>query len=98
MTAEPVTDLRVCYRSSGTVAEACGITYRQLDYWVRCGYLHPVHRGGSGHDRLWPYEEIATAVRMGLLVAAGLTPRGAHAVTRAGRCDQVLEILKEVGL
>ena len=32
-----------------------GITYRQLDYWARCGYVTSIEQpfDGSGHPRRW---------------------------------------------
>lgn len=85
---------------SETIARQCGITYRQLDYWVRAGYLHPVPMGGkeraepvdggTGNWRDWPNEELRMAREMGLLVAAGLIPEVAHRVARNRRTGRVL--------
>ena len=51
-----------------------GITYRQLDYWTRCGYLTPVHKPtpGSGHPRIYPLDQVDLAREMGRLIAAGI--------------------------
>jgi hypothetical protein len=63
-----------------------GATYRQLDYWVRCGYLHegvryaqhtdrPLPEGaiaGSGSTRDWPAAEVEVARRMVRYTRAGL--------------------------
>lgn len=61
--------------SSGVTQDA-GITYRQLDYWVRKGFLRPAVRwgdpAGKGHGRIWPPQEVAIAGRMARLLAAGL--------------------------
>lgn len=71
-------------------ARAAGITYRQLDYWARMGYLRPTGNGrGSGYWRKWPYEERRIAVVMARLVNAGVAvPVSAsaarEAVDRAG--------------
>jgi MerR HTH family regulatory protein len=56
-----------------------GITYRQLDYWARQGYLKPGRRANrrgraatSGVFRVWPAAEVEIARRMGRLARAGL--------------------------
>lgn len=88
----------ICYRKhrkAGTLVDwptqtptrACpevpGLSYRQLDYWVRVGYLRPGNpTGGSGTVRSWPDDELAVAQTMARLVAAGLTVAAAHMVAR----------------
>jgi len=38
------------------------LTYRQLDYWTRTGYLKAtMPKPGSGHVRTWSDEELAVA-------------------------------------
>ena len=70
------------FRSPDAVRLA-GITYRQLDYWTRQGWLCPgVNFQGSGSNREWPPGEIEIARRMGLLVAAGFRPEHAAALAR----------------
>lgn len=61
-----------------------GITYRQLDYWVRKGYLRPEGEAspGTGIARQWPAAELDIARRMGRLVAAGFPPERAAAFAR----------------
>jgi hypothetical protein len=56
-----------------------GITYRQVDYWTRLGWLKPENPvAGSGVSRRWPAFEVEVARRMGRLAAAGLgIPRAA---------------------
>lgn len=45
--------------SSRQAAEIVGITYRQLDNWVRNRVVVPSHgSSGSGHHRLWTWEEV----------------------------------------
>jgi len=64
------------------VAKRSGITYRQLDYWTRKGWLR-ASRGtampGSGHQRAYTEHEAQVATRMGRLVHDGVSPeRAAH--------------------
>lgn len=62
------------------VLERTGATYRQLDYWIRAGYLHPLRRRGgegTGSPRVWPDAE-----RMAILACAGLTLPAAHHAAR----------------
>jgi hypothetical protein len=61
---------------------ALGVTYRQLDYWTRRGYLNPGGNPGYGHPRTWPPGELAVAERMARAVRAGLTPYAAHRAAR----------------
>lgn len=63
------------------------VSYRQLDFWVRQGYLRPGDHPmpGSGKVRSWPTGEVAVARLMGRLVKAGLTPAAAHRVARGDR-------------
>lgn len=98
MTSPQVPAPPVCQRCSAPVetdVELCvlclcadlGITYRQLDYWSRLGYLRPVRlergRGeGSGSPRVWPPAELHVARLMGRLTAAGIQPSLAAVVAR----------------
>lgn len=71
-------------------ADELGVTYRQLDYWTRKGYLLPTMTSGrgSGHRRTWPDEEVWIARTMGRLVAAGIEPAvAASAARRAQRLE-----------
>lgn len=63
-----------------------GITYRQLDHFVRQGYLKPSHDGGSGHPREWTRAELDVARLMGRLSAVGIRLETAHRVARSGQC------------
>jgi hypothetical protein len=64
------------------VPEIPGVTYRQLDYWARQGYLRPSASRGSGVSRLWPRAEVKVAWTMSRLVAAGIPPSVAARVAR----------------
>lgn len=64
---------------------ATGISYRQLDYWVRRNWLKPGNaQAGSGMARLWPESELSVALLMGRMVVAGIPADVAHQVARAG--------------
>ncbi len=43
----PSADPKVGYRGTSAAA-ACGISYRQLDYWDRTGLVQPSVRGAAG--------------------------------------------------
>jgi DNA-binding transcriptional MerR regulator len=80
---------------SESVARACGITYRQLDYWVRRGWVRPEEPlPGQGRPREWPAAELNIARQMGLLIAAGFNAEAAHQVARDGRALDVLGALR----
>jgi hypothetical protein len=60
-----------------------GITHRQLDHWVRQGYLAPVVAApGTGNSREWLPIEIEIGRRMARLVAAGFVPERAAVIAR----------------
>lgn len=70
-------------RRSFWVMNEAGISYRQLDVWVRNGHLHPGStNGGSFADRVWPESEALIAVEMGRLTRAGFTVYAAARVAR----------------
>lgn len=65
------------------VREAAGVTYRQLHYWTRSGWIHPTNPGcGSGRRYEYSDDEARVAVRMGRLVRAGLSPEPASVAAR----------------
>lgn len=69
---------------SDTLVEACACTYRQIDYWVRAGYLHPTRGGtGSGHWRRWPESEARVAIVMSRLIRCGFAVPDAARIARA---------------
>lgn len=64
---------------------ATGITWRQLDYWNRAGYVHAERHDtprSGGHVRTWTDAELDIAESMGRLVRAGLRPDAAALVAR----------------
>lgn len=75
-----------------TSAEACnaaGISYRQLDYWTRSGYVTPVGGNatpGSGARRRWTTQHVAV-----LAVLAKVS--GVVAISRLGQLAAILHDL-----
>ena len=64
---------------------AAGITYRQLDYWCKTGYLRPDSASpGSGYRRRFAPEERDVARLMLLLIEVGVEPAGAAKAAREG--------------
>jgi hypothetical protein len=50
------------------LAERAGVTYRQVDYWTRHGYLTPLPgHTGQGYPRAYPVDQIVKARIMGSL-------------------------------
>lgn len=73
--------------------DALGITYRQLDYWTRCGLLQPdAATPGSGNRRVWTDEELMVAARAARLHAAGLTLGAAFTVARGGELSHGVKV------
>ena len=70
---------------SGRALLTAGLTYRQVDYWCRKGYLRPecYPTPGTGQRRTFTPGEIAVATRIARLVAAGLAVKTAARVARA---------------
>lgn len=68
-----------------------GITYRQLDHWVRQGWVKPrflrrngeAAEGGSGYTRDFSEEESRVVLRMGRLVNVGLKAEEAALAARS---------------
>jgi hypothetical protein len=67
--------------NSLTAADRVGIGYRQLDHWIRKGYI----RGGlpgSGHPRDLPGAEVEVLRYMAALVNSGVHPTMAAPIAR----------------
>jgi hypothetical protein len=62
------------------LAQRAGITYRQVDYWTRAGYLHSIGppMPGTGYQRAYLEAEIPVARLMRDLLDSGLTVTAAH--------------------
>lgn len=71
-TAEDLTDL--------------GLTYRQVDYWTRMGWLKPDNpEPGTGKVRRYGPDEVRVAALMSVLVTEGeMSPAKASAAARHG--------------
>lgn len=56
-----------------------GITYRQLDFWTRCGYLHCLNADEAAHGvpRLYAENQARLAAVMKQLSDIGVAPRQA---------------------
>lgn len=68
--------------SSKTLMEM-GITFRQIDYWCKKGYLNPKNANmGPGTSRYFDDEEVAVAKHMHGLILAGFVVDVAHRVAR----------------
>lgn len=71
--------------SSPEVCQQAGCTYRQLDFWVRCGYIRPARAAaGYGTQRGFDLAEVVVLRRMVTLVKAGLAPQVAAHAARNG--------------
>lgn len=71
------------------VCQLVGISYRQLDYWVRAGWVVPSVQGspGRGHHRLWSERDLVELEAMGALADHGQVHHGAalvRAIRRSG--------------
>lgn len=68
------------YRSS-QVCEITGVTYRQLDYWVRTGIVAPsicCGGQGSGTQRRWSAADVVRVAAVARLLAEGYTLQAAR--------------------
>ncbi len=70
----PSNDPKVGYRGT-SAATACGISYRQLDYWDRTGLVQPTVRGaaGSGSQRLYSFRDILVLKLVKRLLDTGVS-------------------------
>lgn len=56
--------------------QATGATYRQLDYWSRCGFIQQGRPApGSGQQRRWTYRDLLVVTLMLAMIEAGIGPR-----------------------
>jgi hypothetical protein len=73
--------------TSPALCRFAGITYRQLDYWIRCGWVETENerRTGSGYARTFTRAEAERVALMAELANAGIAPGAAHLMTFRGR-------------
>lgn len=56
------------------VAEAAGVSYRQVDYWIRTGVVRPTRAArGSGTRRSFSYQDVALVASVAELMRLGGT-------------------------
>lgn len=67
--------------NSSTAADRAGITYRQLDHWIRKGYINGA-LPGSGNPRTINGHEADVVRDMAALVRAGFRPDVAARIAR----------------
>lgn len=72
-------DLGLDLSTFGLVA-AAGVTYRKIDYWTRCGWLHAIGQNtpGSGSPRRYAESEVAVARALDILVPLAAGTAGGH--------------------
>lgn len=70
--------------TSVELQERAGITYRQLDYWTRTGYLRTSTKAepGTGNARFYPASEVPVAALAHRLLGEGLSPAAASRIAR----------------
>lgn len=68
---------RLDWFGSQDVVELCGITYRQLDYWIRQKYVTPEiqQASGSGTARIFSRKDMNTLAVVGQLIKFGVSPK-----------------------
>ena len=69
------------------VADRIGATYRQLDYWIRRGYVEGMDAfacPGTGYNRTWQAQSLASAERLARLVRAGFVTEVAASLAAEG--------------
>lgn len=71
------------YTAVTELADELGVSYRQLDYWIRTEYLGCMRDGiGSGYPRMMTPQECEVARVMVRIMRAGLTPSAASVAAR----------------
>lgn len=80
------TDDSVTY-STMRLVELTGATYRQLDWWCRCGYL-PDMADGSGSRREFTTAELDLIYTVLGLLRFGITPSRAFDIARRLLADE----------
>lgn len=75
--------------TSPDVCRRAHISYRQLDHWIRSGYVECVTKNtpGSGTRRTFTEAEAIRVRLMSELIGAGLAPAMAYRATLRGEYD-----------
>lgn len=75
-------------------ARVAQVSYRQLDTWVRKGWVPGMDRQGAGTGQPRPFsdEQVKFLRRMGNLVKAGMYPEKAHKIAE-GNEDTILRLV-----
>ncbi len=68
------------------LAVQADVTYKRIDYWIRCGYIKPIAeaRPGTGHVREFTYVQVQVCLWMARLVKVGFTPAAAAKLATSG--------------
>lgn len=69
------------------VAHKAGVSFRQVDYWLRNGLIPGIKTGGTGFPRELTAAQVKFVTMMGSLVKAGMQPKPAS--------DLVKKLLKD---
>lgn len=69
----PATKLPLVY-STPEVCALAGVTYRQVDYWVRTGIVGPSVKdaSGSGSHRRWSFQDVVKVTIIARLLTIGV--------------------------
>lgn len=81
--------------NTAELAQRAGLTYRQVDYYVRTGRLKPQGEAepGTGYSRDFSEAEVLVAVRLAKLLRAGV---GLPEAAKAARGNEkALRLLRE---
>ena len=68
--------------STQYVVDQSGASIRQLNHWIKKGWLEPKEYGGSGTQREWSKKELDVANLMARMLRAGLDVKRAAKVAR----------------
>lgn len=83
--------------SATMCAKRAGITYRQLDFWTRSGYITMTRSAaGSGSQRVFSESEVAVVKRLAMLVRAGVSPLAASQAIANNPGQFVFQLTPEV--
>ena len=75
-----------------------GISYRQLDHWIRCGYVPGVDTAGQGHPREFTAPAERRVILLGRLTRAGFTPLRAVQIARGLEHSDTYDLGSELTL